>query len=216
MRGRHSTNDTSRPAPGRQVGPRDHQEVMILREDHAAQTRCAFYVPFVVGLTEKPLFRGGDDVHSAAAKTGNDPPIHAFVGIESKRHRRLQACSGAETPGVARAKVCDQRFGLRPVAANGLRMVVEIPESGMHVRQGQMGVRFNDLVGRHPEVLELARDLADLDVGTGNDRSGSRIVDARPGAGLDGRHPILLASRGVPANAVAAQRDDGLARRPQC
>lgn len=65
-------------------------------------------------------------------------------------------------------------------------MVVVVREGGVDVGEGQVAVGFDDVVGRHAEVLVLGRDLAHLDVGARHHGPGRRSIDVigRPSYGL--------------------------------
>jgi hypothetical protein len=82
-----------------------------------------------------------------------------------------------QATGVLRSHLGDKLTLSLPIAPNRLAIVVVVHQRGMHVSERKLGVRLNDLVGRHPQVLRLTRDLAHLHVRSRHDRSLTRIVD---------------------------------------
>jgi len=151
------------------------QKVMIFRDDGPAKFHRTLQVSFV-GRPEKAFVLGGDHIDLPAPQTRHDAVIHALVRVQIERHLALL---GRAALVALRAQARNERSRLLPLGANHVLVVVVVGERGMNVRERQVRVRLDDFIGSHPSVLDLARDLADLDVRSGHDRPPTGVIDSR-------------------------------------
>jgi len=133
----------------------------------------------LVRCSQQPFVRDGYDTNVPAPKSGNDAGVDAFVGIQLKRQLRDLQSSTARPARVFQVKLCDESTCLQPLAADRLLVVVVVRERCVNIGQAQMGMCLHDLVRRHRQVLHLARDLTDFDIGARYDRAPTGVVDMR-------------------------------------
>lgn len=97
-----------------------------------------------------------------------------------KPHRARSAPSANQAPRIAPTNLCDQRSRFQPLRADIVEVIEVVGERGVHVGKREVRVCVDDLVRRHAEMLDLAGDLADLDVRAGDDGVFTQFVDSRP------------------------------------
>lgn len=116
--------------------------------------------------------------------------------MTAKCHRMRTISRRAAALGAKR--ICQHLRGL-PFRANRVLMIVVVGERSVNRGEREMRMRVDDLVRRHPQMLDFARDLADFDVGTGNDGVPARGVDIPAPGYRCGLHPGFLAGVGARA-----------------
>lgn len=174
------------------------QKIMIGSKNNATQLQRLLDVLFV-GRPGEACLDDAESVHVPAAKAGHDAHVHTLVDVETNGQGQPRiACS---LRGAARrSQRIDQHSRLFPLSTDQLLVIVVVRERSVDRRKRQVRVCLDHFVRRHPQVLDLACDLADLDVGTGHDWTLDRGVDV-PGAGVGGLHSKVLAGRGTYAAA---------------
>lgn len=95
-----------------------------------------------------------------------------------KPHRARSAPSANQAPRIAPTKLCDQRSTFQPLRTDVVEVIEVVGERGVHVGKREVRVCVDDLVRRHAEMLDLAGDLADLDVRAGDHGPSGGVVDA--------------------------------------
>lgn len=115
--------------------------------------------------------------------------------------------NGLGRPATLAAKRFNQRRGVVPLASDHVLMVVEVGERRVNGCKREMRMCVNSFVGRHPHMLDLACDLADFHVGSGNDCSAAEIINVRSTYSLDDidHHAMLLAGAVDPEDALLSR-----------
>src|SRR5688572_8989511 len=110
-------------------------------------------------------------------------PATTLASTHSSAYRR-RATEALLVPGprpVDGSQRRDQLVGLVPLLPDLVRALVEVGQRRMYGCKAHVRMSLNDLVRRHPLVLVLRRDLADLDVGTPDHRPRCARIDVVQG-----------------------------------
>jgi hypothetical protein len=157
---------------------RESQKVVIGGDDRPGKLGSPCKV-VLIRRSQEPFVGCRQDIDLPAAKTGDDSLVDTLVRVELERHAWCRMLASGGTAGVFSLELGDQGAGFLPLPVDRILMVVVVAQRGVHVRETQVGMGFHDLIGSHASVLMLAGDLANLDVGSGDDRSRAEVVDVR-------------------------------------